>query len=153
MTGTACRLPSMKPAAWIVGPIGLVFVCLSACGHSGSPRTSGGLPTVVLGIPSHGLPSGSTHLPDAHHGSFVTWDGARRLNITTYGSGSCPALPTAVRSKGEHQVVVRTTTREGACTADLSPTTSVIALPQGIDTSAAVSVDVDGAVTLLPPAP
>jgi hypothetical protein len=93
-----------------------------------------------------GVPPGTaTARPLPRSGVNATWrDG--RLEITTWGSGSCPGVPTRVRVRGQHAVEVTISADySGACTADLGPTTSVIEVPPGIAATGPLTVTVRGA--------
>lgn len=92
-----------------------------------------------------GFPSGAPPArPSASNDVSVAWlDG--RLDITTWGSGSCPAVPTRLRTRGEHAVEVTISADySGACTADLSATTSVVELPSGVAAVGPLTVTVRG---------
>ncbi|HEU5155694.1 MAG TPA: hypothetical protein VFU43_01775 [Streptosporangiaceae bacterium] len=70
---------------------------------------------------------------------------AGRLEITTWGSGSCPGVPTGLRARGAHALEVTISDDySGACTADLAPTTSVIEVPDGIASAGPLAVTVRG---------
>jgi hypothetical protein len=87
----------------------------------------------------------------------VAWAPRNRLYVITIGSSSCPELVSAIRANGQHHLVVRTRTvfpkgqtEEHACTADLGPTTSLVAVPAAVDLDSAVTVSIDSAVSVLP---
>jgi len=76
--------------------------------------------------------------------AYVTYDpvGAPgRLYVLTYGSGSCPSVPSAFNSQGTlitgvYVEQMSADVLEGEelgefCSADLSPTTSVVKVPDG----------------------
>lgn len=81
----------------------------------------------------------------------VRWAGADAIYVVTWGSGSCPRIPRSVSADRPGLVVIRTFELggDGACTADLGPTTSVVRLPSLVDSSLAVAVRVDGTTTRL----
>ncbi len=63
--------------------------------------------------------------------------------MTIWGSSSCPSVPVALDVLGRHQVQITVASEGGACTADLSATTSVIQLdPAAVDTASQVQVTV-----------
>lgn len=76
----------------------------------------------------------------------VMWAGAHSIYVVTWGSGSCPNIPRSVTARSPRLVVIRTFELggDGACTADLAPTTSVVRLPSSVDDSVPVVVRVDG---------
>ena len=64
----------------------------------------------------------------------LRWGSGDQLILTTWGSGSCPLLPTAVTVQGAHRIAISLATQYGsdvACTADLTATDSVIVAPPG----------------------
>lgn len=80
----------------------------------------------------------------------VAWAGPNQIYVTTYGSGSCPRLPTSVKAHGSHEVDIHTKEHGGpACTSDLGPTTSTVSIPKGIDSTASLVVYLDGKPTTL----
>jgi hypothetical protein len=84
--------------------------------------------------------------------SLVGWSGLRLMYLVTYGSGSCPRLPTSVSATGSNQLAITTASdSDGPCTMDFGPTTSVVDVPQGIDDTKPVQVTVDGVVLTVPP--
>lgn len=54
------------------------------------------------------------------------------IHVTTMGSSSCPAVPIDVTIIDGVVVVTVDVESDGPCTADYSPTTSVIAIPDGL---------------------
>jgi hypothetical protein len=65
----------------------------------------------------------------------------RSLDLTTWGSSSCPSLPVAIRATGaEIDVSVSRGDPTRVCTADLGPTTSRVAIPAGPDVGAVTRV-------------
>jgi hypothetical protein len=50
------------------------------------------------------------------------------LALTFWGSGSCPAVPVSLRIISPTVLSVALDSRTGICTADMAPTTSIIAL-------------------------
>ena len=78
----------------------------------------------------------------------AAWGPPGQLLIVTYGSGSCPRLPNVVTGTGPHMVTVTTVTylssTRPSCTADLSPTTSVVREPANLDETRPVTISVDG---------
>lgn len=92
-------------------------------------------------------------------GVSAAWLDAGTIAVTTWGSSSCATRPVRIERTQEHEVEVRVrrTDRDDVCTADASPTTSEVALPDGVPTDAPlhVVVDADGGtehrLTLQPP--
>ena len=129
---------------------------LSACGTTaapGSPPGSAPAGSAAGATVSHtkGLPP--TVTPSVTTGqSLLGWTGPGRMYLVTYGSGSCPKLPTSVSASGANQLAITTaSTSDGPCTMDFGPTTSVVDVPQGIDDTKPVQVTVDGVASTVPP--
>jgi hypothetical protein len=71
----------------------------------------------------------------------------------TWGSSSCPHLPTSVRADRPGQLLISTAGdlySGGMCTADLSVTTSIVRLPAGIDSSRRLAVQINKTRVTLP---
>ena len=125
---------------------------------SAAPTTSGPPPSIqdaVLeaGVTGSGLPEGVTP-PDDGGSAGAGWapdDGL--LYVVTFGSSTCPVVaePEATLS-GDTLVVTAAPTSDGPCTMDLVPTTSVVGVPDDVDASAPVTVDLGdlGVVTVEP---
>ena len=131
---------------------------LSACGTTAAPgaapstvpvgSATGSTPTVSH---SKGLPPAVTPT-DTSGQSIVGWSGPGLMYLVTYGSGSCPKLPTSVSAAGSNQLTLTTApSSDGPCTMDFGPTTSVVDVPPGIDDTKPVEVTVDGVVSTVPP--
>jgi hypothetical protein len=81
-----------------------------------------------------GLPGGvEADRSDPEPGWVLGDDG--RLAVYAAGSSTCPWRPTEVTAEGD-RVTVRLGRDDGPCTADLVHTTSVVALPPGVDPDA-----------------
>jgi hypothetical protein len=158
----------MRPGGWItvtraIGVAGLAGV-LGACSSPtpSSPPTTpvpsasltvpGAAPspaaTLAAGAHWRGLPS-SFGAPGAVHTAGVGWTSDDTLlYVVLWGSSSCPPVavsPAARSGDGALAVVTDATRYRGkACTADLGPATTVVALPSGVVPGASVSVLVDG---------
>jgi len=65
----------------------------------------------------------------------LRWGTADQLILTTWGSGSCPLLPTSVTLENAHRITITIglASDDGPCSADLAPTNSVIVAPHGLD--------------------
>lgn len=118
---------------------------VTACSGSGDSRVATAIVTHVRGLPSDLSP------PPSHSAKpFARWARSHQDYVTTWGSGSCPMLPTSVRADGAHKVRIKTAQHGGPdCTADLGPTTSGVELPDETDDSAALVVTIDGTSTQL----
>lgn len=72
------------------------------------------------------------------------------IALVTFGSSSCPALPTAASVEGDVLALTVEPRPAEVCTADMSPTTSFFAAPAGFDPDSVLMAS----VTLVdPPAP
>ena len=131
---------------------------LSGCGATAAPgaapsiappgSATGSTPTVshTRGLPPTVTPTGTSGQ------SIVGWSGPGRMYVVTFGSGSCPKLPTSVSATGGNQLTITTAaSSDGPCTMDFGPTTSVVDVPPGIDDTKAVQVTVDGVASTIPP--
>jgi hypothetical protein len=132
-----------------------VVLGLSACSGSGDSKVATAVVTHV-----RGLPPGVTEPPGALAAGtpkpFATWAQSHEVYVTTWGSGSCPRLPTSVRAHGAQEVRIKTAENylhkgDHACASDLSPSTSTVRLPSEIDVTAALTVNIDGTSTRLGP--
>lgn len=107
-------------------------------------------PTVVVTYAT-GLPEGAD--PPKDQQPYATWGDEGTLLVVTWGSSRCPQLPVSVELDGPHTIAVRTDLYlpGGPCTRDFVPTTAVVATPEGLDGTAAVTVRVDEVETKLAP--
>jgi hypothetical protein len=135
------RPTAMKRLAVLVCGTAVVLV---GCAHHARPSVH----SIAL-TTYRGLPPGVhfVRVPEAQ--AQAVRQGADRLALTLWGSGSCPWVPTAANAIGptEVRVTVRTVVPSGThrvCTADLSPTTSVIALAPTTSTSGSLTVSLIG---------
>ena len=119
-------------------------VAVSACSSGGSAS-----PHPIVLRTYHGIPSGAVTQHPGFAGvikPIAAFTSATTLSLTTWGSGSCPTVPTSLTVVDRTHLYVRTASsaRAGsACTADLGPTTSEIAIsPDKIDTAGEVHVQV-----------
>lgn len=107
------------------------------------PGSDTGVPASIAGDEYAGLPRllpGPTPGVETPDGPQAYWlspvqevAGERELTIVTYGSSTCPLIPTAL-DPGVGEGVIGVTLRERAtadafCTLDLAPFTSVLAVP------------------------
>ena len=138
------------------GPLAIAL--LAGCGST-PPPTSGERPHVSPALIRHfhDVPSapvlrackrsrsqGTILIP------CVAWEGAHTLDVVTLGSGSCPKLPTSVVARAPNMIAIVASDDVYAtgvmCTADLSPTTSVLRIPATINSSKTVRVQIDGTI-------
>ena len=91
---------------------------------------------VPSGVPAASIGPGAT--------SAVWTDG--RLELTVYGSGSCPAVPVALSAPDADTVEITVSADYGvvACTADMSPTTWILEPPDAVDDAGTLTVKVYG---------
>jgi len=72
----------------------------------------------------------------------------RQVQVVTYGSSTCPVLPTAITWDDGTEVLSITLSGpemyDRPCTMDFVPTTSVVALPDDAPDAAGLTVEVDG---------
>lgn len=116
-----------------------------------SPSAPEGL-ELSAGSTAPGLPDGSAPAPvDASAGAGRTSDDGL-LHVVTFGSSTCPAVPDDMAEPTGPAAVTVTFPEpgDGPCTADLVPTTTVVALPDGTDPASDLDVIIgtSGQVTL-----
>ncbi len=133
----------------------LLAAVLTACGTSSAPGTApssapAGSATGSTLSHTKGLPPTVTPTDTAGQ-SLVGWTGPGRMYLVTYGSGSCPKLPTSVSATGNQLTITTALSSDGPCTMDFGPTTSVVDVPQGIDDALPVQVTIDGVASTVPP--
>ena len=122
-------------------------VLLTACSRGGPPE-------VVLAtsrvVPDNAVSASAT-------GPAAAWAADGALELVTWWSGYCPHLPTSVEADGANRVRVKTKEwhppGSNGCSADMSPTTSTVRVPDGVDVTRPVTVTIDGQAVTLPPAP
>jgi hypothetical protein len=102
--------------------------------------------TPAAGAWAPGIPEFFLPLPDATDvRAGAAWAGGVHqglLYIFTWGSSSCPdiAEPQATGDASGITVTLRTPAEVTSCTFDLAPTTSFVAVPDGVDNGAPLSV-------------
>jgi hypothetical protein len=104
-------------------------------------------PTPVPGARLPGLPA-SFGEPGEVHAAGVGWTSDDTLlYVALWGSSSCPPVASSPATRtpdGGIAVVSEDRYAGQACTADLAPSTTVVALPHGVEPGAALRVLVDG---------
>ncbi len=87
-----------------------------------------------------GVPSGVTLTDEEQSGEqpVAVWtDNRETLTVVTWGSSSCPPVPTALELEAAMQLNLRFgPPTEQVCTADFAPTSHVFTTPDGISFSA-----------------
>src|SRR6187431_780727 len=75
---------------------------------------------------------------------IAVWDhGKAILSVVTVGSGSCPPVPVSIEAKDATTVnITFVKSPNSPCSADLGPTTHEFKIPDTIDTSGEVTVNV-----------
>jgi hypothetical protein len=109
------------------------------------------------GRPLQGMPQGvQPPVGDGPDGAlpWAAWAGPHTIYVMTWGSGSCPRIPTSVDARSAEVVVIRTVEHDfiqgdRACTADLAITTSVVRLPARAVAAPSLQVQMDGTTTRL----
>lgn len=145
-------------AAWTILLTALVAGCASGTDPGGATTAAPTTPTAgsspsasdAAEVPSvaetsfPGLPDGVT----GQEATVVAGDDPRTLEVVTFGSSTCPVLPTDVAWDADAQTVRITLSDPGAyagvCTADMAPTTSVVALPDDAPDATGLTVELDG---------
>ncbi|MCM0640639.1 hypothetical protein [Cellulomonas wangsupingiae] len=136
--------------------VALLAGCAGSTGSTGStgPGEGTATPSPTTSATADAVPSvAETTFPGAPEGvtegetAVVAGDDPRHLQVVTYGSSTCPVLPTDVTWDAGAGALSITLTGPGAtdvCTMDLAPTTSVVALPDGAPDAPGLTVEVDG---------
>lgn len=93
------------------------------------------------GNPEPGLPAGVKSNPDATAGAGLSKNG--KLWIITYGSSSNPLRVAGVSSQGQ-TITVRLAHGAGTASLDVAPSTTTMRLPEGVDDTATMYVDLGG---------
>ncbi len=150
-------MPNHVAPRWSLVVVLTGVALASAACSQGDPTQSPVSPAVV----SHfkGYPKGG-HLSACEprfqiRKACAAWAPNGSIYVMTWGSGSCPNIPTSVSARGAREIVVRTVEHdfiEGdqACTADLAVTTAVVQIPTAIGDAQALFVRIDGTRTRLP---
>lgn len=139
----------MRMRVWSLGVCSAVLATFVA----GSSAATTGLPVIV---PSADEPDGPKSIAvKQYRGTtpsplpelpelVVSLRPDDRLAITTWGSSSCPTVPTQLKVRGrQHIQVSLSNAYKRMCTMDMAPTTSEIALPrQRVDAKRPFTVDV-----------
>lgn len=137
----------LAPAASVLG----LVIGFGGCAGPPPPQVS---PAVTRHF--KGLPQGMSIPKDRRDGSkpWAAWAGQRTIYVMTWGSGSCPRLPTTVKAIDADQVTIHTEEifyrKDAVCTADLAVTTSVVRLPSTVTAAHRLLVRIDRSTTHLP---
>jgi len=130
----------------------LVSACGSPIDASGRVDDVGNLPfsagSWARGVPEaiiESMSQGDPYPTSGGAAGFAAWTDVPNLfYLVTWGSSSCPDLPEPQARTSNSKITVRL--RRGywnACTADLVPTTSIVAVPDGVDSSQPISVRIE----------
>lgn len=135
--------------AWRAAPALLLVIGISACAGSTQPQIS---PAVARHF--KGLPKGITIPGDrrAQAEPWAAWAGKRTIYVMTWGSGSCPKLPSSVKAIDAGRIDIHTEAishKDAVCTADLAVTTSVVRLPATAATTRGLTIRIDRTTTHL----
>jgi hypothetical protein len=126
-----------------------LIVPLAACSDS-QPDVAQAVVTYSRGLPDGVKPSAPTT-----RSPVAIWAGRREIFIVTYGSSSCPKLPTMVKAVERHEVKIETAEHlpkgDDGCTSDLAPTTITVRVPSDTDIARPLRIDIDGSITTLEP--
>ncbi|KQP71391.1 hypothetical protein ASF40_06350 [Microbacterium sp. Leaf288] len=131
----------------------LVAVCglsFAACGTA-----EAGIQTKqVSGLPDADEVAGGVVEPtDFETTVFLSADEAS-LIIVTFGSGSCPAVPTALEETAPQEVGVTLGSSGGSmCTSDMAATSNWVELPEDVDVLSPITVHIDDEEIVVEPVP
>jgi hypothetical protein len=99
-------------------------------------------PVSIAATTYRGLPSDAPTSRTWPGGASAIWRGAT-VELTLWGSSSCPVVPVALKVRDPATVEVTIDTgrqRVGDCTADMAATTSVLVLPDGLNPGPVLNV-------------
>lgn len=160
---TAGRARRRSGAVAALAGVGLLLVAGCASGDAGGSETTTEPPvstepatpeplTLTAGSSVVGLPDDLAAPPtDAVAGAARTTD-PTLLYVVTFGSSTCPSVadPTATATGDGAVEITFPEPDDGICTQDYVPATTVVALPDGVDGAAELTVDVGtwGSATL-----
>jgi hypothetical protein len=119
-----------------------ILAAVSVCAVVACSRPEPGPPVSIAATSYRGLPSDAPTSPTLPGGASAIWRGAT-IELTLWGSSSCPAVPVAlaVRDPATIEVTVDVgRQRRRACTTDISAITSVLVLPDGLRPAAVLTV-------------
>ena len=120
------RRPGIDVAVW-VGAVGFAVAAVAFFALYHPPAVGDRVEAVeTMGVKSsNGGPAGVS--------PWVGWlDAGERIFITTYGSGSCPTVPSALHVTDGQLVVGLTDTRARVCNENLAPASYVIQVPSEV---------------------
>lgn len=155
---------TIRPAVAALGVLAVLTACASGDAEPGESPTADPVPTAEEtpgaaptgpepspGAWVLGLPEGVTPQTESPAGAGRTEDDML-LHVVTFGSSTCPAVPdpTADLTGSDAVTVTFPDPGDGPCTQDYVPATAVVALPDGVDPEAELTVTVGiwGDVTL-----
>jgi hypothetical protein len=118
------------PAALVVLPALLALMLAGCSVRSVATETSQGLPERY--IAGDNLFNGEP---------LALWAGGG-LAVVTFGSSSCPPVPTSISAPDPERIVVQfAPSPNEQCTADLAPTTHQFDLPDGVEAVGGVTAE------------
>ena len=123
--------------------MGLLTACGSTGGTGGGSGSGSDVTASPTPTPGAAQPAGSTPLAveglddetvPGDEDAVQAWAGPDTLTITSYGSSSCPNIPTILNidESAARVDVELVTNSEGPCTADFAPTTFNLPIQQDI---------------------
>lgn len=131
--------------ASVVGLAALLAGCASTTGGQGSESPTSTPAATENAITTTGTPSPlETNLPGGPGQPDVTagWVGDGMLGIVTHGSSTCPPTVVSVEPKGGAVDVVMTDGEPRACTMDFRPRVTLAGMPEGVDLTKDLDVNI-----------
>jgi hypothetical protein len=128
----------------LYGVVVVAGLVVSACSGSTHTRVSTAVTHYFPGLP-RGI--SVNHFPQRERKPWAVWAGRRSIYVMTWGSSSCPDLPTSVKATGPGRLVISSAglyANHTVCTADLAVTTSVVRLPAALEHDRTLVVEMDG---------
>jgi hypothetical protein len=132
----------MKAIATRIPAVVLATVLVGCSAEHEQPRSVAA--SRYPGLPAGVTPSAEPYRVPGDGGPLGRWrDGV--LELTVFGSGSCPPTPIRLTATPPDAVEVTfSDDYDGACTTDLSPTTWVLDLPPSVDGVGTLTVRIRG---------
>ena len=135
--------PSRYSSCMVTRPVALSAAVLALVAMSLLAGCSA--PVSVANDTSEGSPPGFDGGGGLLNGepSAIWISGRHEFAIVTFGSSSCPPVPTSITAVDAHHMAITfVKSPNSPCTADMSPTTHKFDVPDGVEADGAVAVAV-----------
>lgn len=138
------RVDVTRAMVWLAAALAVSAVA----GCSGPEGESAHEPVSIASTQYRGMPSDASRSAPLI-GNAIAIRRGNRLDLTLWGSGSCPPVPISLKASNPRTVEVTVSKDYGAraCTADMAALTSVLDLPAVLDPGTPLTVRVLGLAT------